>query len=260
MLTPLKTTTCTALLVLLLSIGCATTSDQKPEALPEGHPPVNRKTTPDLRDGQTEAYASYMYGLMLADEGRSQEAIGFLQMASQLDSSSPEILDQLMRMYMGVGKKAEAEQTAEKILLLDPQWADAHVLLGQIYLDTDRPIDAVNHLEIALELDPEQTNISFLLADALEKTGDIERAIASLEELTDSEDHQAIAHFYIARLHMRAGDLELSIDSFVKAIELNPSFLKGVGELGGQLESEGRQKRPYSFIWATWKGIPGKLQ
>lgn len=256
--TPRIIMTGAVLLTLMLSIGCASSPDPKPQMLPEGHPPMKGKAMPGFRNVQAEAYASYMYGLMLADEGRNREAVGFLQMASQLDSGSPQILDELMRIYAGERRYTEAEQTADKILKLDPQWAEAHIMLGKIYLDTDRPLDAVNHLEIALELDPEQTNLIFLLADALEKTGDIQRAIASLEELTESDDHKAIAHFYIARLRLRSDDMDSALDSLVKAVELNPSFLKGVGELGGQLESAGRAKEAIVFYEGYLKRDPGR--
>jgi len=242
----------------LISIGCATTSDQEPLILPEGHPPVVSNAAPAFRDAQAEAYASYMYGLILADEGKNKEAIASLQMASKLDPGSPEILDQLMRMFMGEGKRSEAEQTAEKILLLDPQWTDAHVFLGQIMLETDRPIEAVSHFEIALELAPEKTNIIFLLADALEITGNIEGAIALIEELMGSEDHQGIAHYYAARLRLRSGDIETALDDLTKAIEFNPSFLKGVGELGGQLESGGQTEEAIRFYTGYLERDPGK--
>jgi tetratricopeptide (TPR) repeat protein len=227
--------------------------------LPSGHPKVEGKAAFGFRDTQAEAYASYMYGLLLADEGRQKEAIGYFQMASQLDSGSPEILDQLMRGYMAEGKSTEAEQTAEKILKLSPQWTDAHVVLGQIYLETERPIEAVNHLEIALELAPERTNIIFLLADGLEKMGDFERAIESLEELSESEDHQAISHYYIARLRLRSGELQPAVDSLVKAIALNPSFLKGVGELGGQLENRGKNEEAIELYETYLEKDPDKI-
>jgi len=243
--------TCAFLMALLLFTGCATIPDQEqpqePQALPEGHPPLKVAYSHGFATTQAEAYASYMYGLMLADEGQTREALGYLQMASRIDTRVPQILDEMMRIYIGEGMRSEAEETAGRLLKIDSKWVNAHIILGQIYLDTDRPFEAVNHLEIALELDPERTNILFLLADALEKTGDIKGAIASLEELSKTEDHEAVAYYYIARLYLRTGDVEASLDPLAQAIKLNPSFLKGVEEVGGQLEDKGRTDEAIGF-------------
>jgi len=222
--------------------GCATVPDRAPERPPglsEGHPEIG-ETRPRHRDPRVEAYAAFIQGLLFAEEGQYDQAAGYLEMAARLDTGSSGPLIELMRIQLETGKRNEAEQTGRSALKIDQNLAGVHIALGQLLLESDRVEEALNHLLRGTELEPGNTKALFPLAEAMEKSGDRENALNVLEKLAATEGHEALASFYIARLRLRSGDMPGAIDPLIKAVRLNPSFLRAVEELGQQMGKSGR--------------------
>jgi tetratricopeptide (TPR) repeat protein len=233
-------------IIVLLSLtavsGCATSPDSKLEdqyQLPEGHPQITKNSI-NFRDLKADAYAGFIHGLLLAAEGQYDKAVGYLGMSAQLDTTSPAPLIEIMRIYLETGQRERAEETGKKALGIDENLAEVHIALGQVFLEANRISEALFHLNKGTQLDPENVSALFPLAEVLERSGDPEAAAEILEKLAATEGHEALAHYYIARLRIRSGDITGAVDPLVRAVELNPSFLKAVDELGEQLGKDGR--------------------
>ncbi|MDF1536253.1 MAG: tetratricopeptide repeat protein [bacterium] len=238
MLLSTSRSTALAIVTLLTAVSCATPPGEAPHSLPEGHPPVDGKSPITFHDPQAEAYATFIRGVMLSGEGERVEALVYLQMSARLDSTAPAIHRELMKLYLETGNSAEAERSARRVLDLDPDQPEAHAVLGQILVETGRASEAIAHLERTVELAPDKTGTSFILADALERSGDIDGAVELLQKLASQEEHEAVANFHIARIRAGSGNIESAIPHLARAIELNPSFLKAVEEMGNQLEQD----------------------
>jgi len=226
--------------------------------LPEGHPDISKGHAGGL-DPQIDAYAGYIHGLLLADEGKIEEALQYLEMSAELDTSSAAPLVQIMRIYSEMDDRDKAEQAGRKALRIDPDIPEIHLALGQILLESGRSEEALEHIRRGTELDPRNTSALFLLAEALERTGDQAHAAQILEKLTESEGHEALAYYYLARLRLRSGDLKEAADSLAAAVRLNPSFIKAIGELGEQMQSAGQADHAIGLYRYYLAKDPGNL-
>ena len=225
-------------LIILSATSCVTSPEEASPVLPKGHPTVEGKSPISFRSRQAEAYATFIRGVMLADEGKRSEALGYLQMSARLDSSAPAVHEELMNLYMETGNREEAEKSARTLLELAPEKPGAHAALGRILVESDRASEAIPYLEKAVELAPDSNGTSFALAEAMERSGDVDGALKLLQELASSGGNEAVANFHVARILANKGDIPEAIPYLSKAVELNPSFLKGVEEMGNKLEQD----------------------
>ena len=229
--------------ILGLTAGCATVPGNAPESppvLPERHPEVGETHSPTHSDPRVDAYAAFARGLLLAEEGQFDRAADYLEMSVRLDPDSTAPLIELMRLQLETGMGAEAEQTGRKALAIDPDLGSVHIALGRLLLESDRVEEALTHLGRGAELEPENMSVLFSLAEAMDKSGDQKGALGVLEKLAATEGHEALADFYIGRLRLRSGDIQGAIDPLIRAVGSNPSFLRGVEELGQQMEKNNR--------------------
>jgi tetratricopeptide (TPR) repeat protein len=91
----------------------------------------------------------------------------------------------LAEMAIETGDYAEALSNAEKLLVMDPERAEAYNLKGIALRRMGRPADAVPAYEEAIERRPGNAQIHYNLAIALEKLNETEAAAASYERALD---------------------------------------------------------------------------
>jgi tetratricopeptide (TPR) repeat protein len=101
----------------------------------------------------------FFRGLVLADLGRSQEAIPVFQKLTQDAPLLPEPFNNLAVLYAGTGQFDKAKATLEMAIKTNPSYATAHENLGDIY--TKMAADAYSK---ALQLDVSKTQVQPKLA------------------------------------------------------------------------------------------------
>ncbi len=112
--------------------------------------------------GRAEAYQAFLEARRLETRGDATGAIAAFERAARLDES-PAILTELAQLYARQDRAADARKAAERALTIDPEWADAHWMLGMLSVpaaamqgdgvrDEDRPAveRAIGHLEKAV--------------------------------------------------------------------------------------------------------------
>jgi len=92
-------------------------------------------------------------GLLLAQSGRTQEALEVLQPLSS-QSAEPATLTVMAHALADAGRPDEAVALLERALAADAQNAEAHELLGTIDLGLRKPEEARAHLQQAVALNP----------------------------------------------------------------------------------------------------------
>src|SRR5262249_29065966 len=90
-------------------------------------------------------------GLLLAQSGRTQEALEVLQPLSS-QTAEPATLTVMAHALADAGRPDEAAALLERALAADPRNAEAHEMLGMIDLNLRRPAEARVHLEQAVAL------------------------------------------------------------------------------------------------------------
>ncbi|HTU99862.1 MAG TPA: tetratricopeptide repeat protein [Luteitalea sp.] len=154
-----------ALLVLTLA-----TQPGAPPAPPQAGP-----TAGQASPTRGEAYQAFLEARRLESSGDSAGAIAAFERAIKLDES-PAILTELAQVYARQDRAEEARKAAERALVLNPDWADAHWMLGMLLVPAsamqgdsagtrDRAaIDrALGHLEKAVAGRPFDLNVPVVL-------------------------------------------------------------------------------------------------
>ncbi len=76
---------------------------------------------------------------------------------------------------------ARVEALFRKSLVLDPQWADAHLQLGILYHDQHREQEAISEFQAAIRSNPDDPDAHYRLAQAYLRTGDQKRGQEELQ-------------------------------------------------------------------------------
>ena len=88
----------------------------------------------------------YYFGLLAGRLGREQEAIVALQNAVRLEPYSPDAFFELGKVYISQNNWAQARQTFEHLVAMDPQFVPAHYRLSSVYahlgLDSKAELEA----------------------------------------------------------------------------------------------------------------------
>ena len=78
-----------------------------------------------------EAYQAFLEARRLESSGNAAAAIAAFERALTLDES-PAILTELAQLYARQDRPDDARKAAERALARDPEWADAHWMLGML--------------------------------------------------------------------------------------------------------------------------------
>ena len=101
--------------------------------------------------------ANYRLGKLLVEEGRSREAIAYLEHASQIKAGAYENEYELALAHCAAGEYEIAAAQA-RALLAKQDRAELHHLLGEIEEKSNNPLEAVRQYRTATDLDPSESN------------------------------------------------------------------------------------------------------
>jgi len=186
--------------------------------------------------------AQFGHGTVLRALGRLKEAARAYQMALSIRPEDGESLTGLGATFIELEMPAGAVAPIERRIELDPDDGDARAMLGTAYMLAGRLDDAVDAYEVAIEYvgnDPE------LIGNLVEcyARSDRHREAANAGQVLVAVAPSPQAWERLGRAYFRLGDYDASVESYRRAIELDPAFwpaLNGVGvnELNRWLRSE----------------------
>lgn len=140
--------------------------------------------------------------------GRVGDALRLIGEAVEADPENPQMHDSQGRILVQAGRFAQAEPSFRKVLELDPYHTDAHNFLGVIYNELGRKAEAEEHYGLALA-DP---------------------AYPSREKVC----------LNLGLLYSSQGRDGEAIDSFRRAVEIDPKYYRGHYELASILDRTGK--------------------
>lgn len=229
------------------------------------------------------AVSQYMVGAVLADLGRSEEAIsaygeairlapenpdahaarGILQKdAGELDAAFKdfdrlvELAPESARGYMLRATAFAARRDEERMerdfaraLELGPDRSDFHFLRGRCYLELGRPADALADLDAAIAAKPDRIEVPLVLrANAKARLGRFDEALADLDLAIDVKEDDADARLARARLHRLAGDLGKAAPDLERVLALRPDDVESLVLLGEIRYYEGRTEAAEALL------------
>jgi len=132
------------------------------------------------RDHPTSSAAAAGLGALASAQGRAEEARAQLEKAVRLDpgNAAAWFESAMPEQEAGAGA-ARIENLLEKAIAANPNFGEAHALLGIRATDDGRYEVAVKHLEQAARLLPRKSYVWHALAFAQEKSGQFAAALVS---------------------------------------------------------------------------------
>jgi tetratricopeptide (TPR) repeat protein len=109
-----------------------------------------------------------------------------------------------------------ARDATEKALAIDPQYAPAHALLGDIAIYYDRDLAAgARHIERALALEPANPDIIGSAAGLARRLGRLDQAIAIGEYRMVRDPVNNDTYYELATAYFFAGHLDKAIATYI---------------------------------------------
>lgn len=143
------------------------------------------------------------------------------------------------------GRELEANDTFQKAIVtakaaisLDPKYADAYAYLAETYADLNDIPSAIDNAQTAVELDPNRTDVQRAVGYVRESQGNYTGAVEAYQraiELAPKEInlYMVLGQNYRILAQVRdATNWQRALETFNKAIEIDPSYGPAYDELG----------------------------
>jgi protein O-GlcNAc transferase len=138
------------------------------------------------------------------------------------------------------GRLAEAEQCYRRVLIDEPNNADALHLLGVIAYQVKRPGVAVELIERAIAINPSAAMYFNNLGNALRDMGERDRAAAAFERAIALQPDYAEAHANLGSARRDQARFADAVSCYQRALALNPSLAPARADLATVLKDQGR--------------------
>jgi TolB-like protein/DNA-binding winged helix-turn-helix (wHTH) protein len=153
---------------------------------------------------------------------RAEEAV---QLAIAEDTEIPLTYFITGLLFRERGEDVKAMVEVEKALALDPNYANAHVLLATLFYYAGRPAESVGRLKQAMRLNPHHPfNYQFHLGQAYFVLRDYDKAIEALLAGIESNPASERLHIWLAAAYAQAGRMDDADWEAEQVRILNPDF------------------------------------
>lgn len=106
----------------------------------------------------------------------------------------------------------------------NPDSPVANQLIGLSYFQLGNYTESINYLEIAKQLDPNIETIQLDLGNSYLKAGKYPEAQEELRQYLNNNNNSGIGYYYLGYAQLLNSEYKQSIDSFSRAMELNPEL------------------------------------
>jgi tetratricopeptide (TPR) repeat protein len=141
--------------------------------------------------------------------------------------------------------EAEALRLWERCLEIEPQFADAHLMLGHRAVSHSDFAAAEQHFRHALRIDPTWDEVPLPLADALLQQDKPREAVRVLESFVTRQPHSFEGWCRLGKAYDQLQHYDLATKSYAKALELDdesPDAHYGVGTALQKLGEEAQAR------------------
>ena len=146
-----------------------------------------------LIEQPNRADCHYRYALLLRGRGHTEEALGHLQHALEINPSYLKARVKIGLTLHELGKTEQARRHFEQALVLDASFIEMHYKLALMYCDKIQFALAVEHCQVSLPGKMERDQIHANLGLALQNMGLIDPATANWRALCELEPDHALA-------------------------------------------------------------------
>jgi predicted Zn-dependent protease len=166
--------------------------------------------------------ANEMLGLILAAEGRDDDARSFLEQAVRLRPGSVAAHENLATNYVRLNKAAEGEKEFKAAIALAPHSFETQHELGEFYASRGNVAAAVAPLKAAQAIKPADYNNGYDLALAEMEAGKLLDAGIQIDMLIHMKD-VAELHSLLAEVYEKEGSFLRAGEEYQRAMQMDPT-------------------------------------
>jgi tetratricopeptide (TPR) repeat protein/class 3 adenylate cyclase/TolB-like protein len=152
-----------------------------------------------------------------------QKALETAQQAKRLNDKLPAVYLSLGSVLSATGKTEEAVGELERALELEPNSDEVYRRLGQAYIASGKTDKAVLALKKAVQINPYYWDNFLLLGKAYYSGGDNEKALAAWQKVIEIEPDNVWGYQNVGAVYWSEGRYSESIPLFQKALQLQPT-------------------------------------
>jgi tetratricopeptide (TPR) repeat protein len=187
-----------------------------------------------------DADALLIKARFLIAEGRSNDALAQIRAAADGDPANQPVHYLLGVLSAQFNHLEEAIESFNSVVRLNPRAAGANLHLANLYLTVHKPERAVAAAEDAIRITPDSPEAHLLLARGQLAMGNVAVARQELEQLVRQFPQSSRIHEQMGELLQGTHDAAGAIQSFERALQLEPSNMEAVEGLVGAYVEAGR--------------------
>ena len=176
--------------------------------------------------------AHYNLGLLLLEEGKTDEARRHFDNAVKADAKYAPARARLAHMQWQKGEKTNALETLESIIVTNRYQPEARNILAQIALEEARWSDAITHARNVLLGNPDHANAYINLCLAYVKRGLFDQAWLIARSALDRGVAPAALYNMLGLIYLEKDDSRRASENFIRAIKTDPNQMEAQLNLG----------------------------
>ena len=176
-----------------------------------------------------------LLGAALFKKGLNEGARTAFRRAIELDPSVPQNYYNLALVNLSEKQYARAVGPLETFLRLDPDNAEAHLLLGRAYHNLNRTVPAIEQFKKALALAPQLPLAHYHLGYAYQSQGNRKPALDEFKREIELNPNFYDSYWLAGDIELEQGNLDRAEDFYGKGIRLKPEAFQAHYGLGRAL-------------------------
>lgn len=208
--------------------------------------------------------ALQLAGVLAHQSGDGERSAALLERAAAIAPAVASIRFNLAIAYRLLGRMGDAHAALAEALRVDPDFVEAHHLIGSLLLAENRAGEARHHLEAALRCNPQHLGALSSLGDLLKSEGELREAEALYKQVVGLAPTSPEAYANLAMTLYLRGESKQAADQMSRAVALSPSLPDTLNNLGviasglGQFEQAEALLRRALSLQAGLRGRPGE--
>ncbi len=179
-------------------------------------------------------------GLLLANQGRQEEAVEHYYQAVRINPNFAEPLANLGYVFTSQGRFDKAIENFHRALRINPNFFEALNALGIALAADGRPDEAITCYYKAIQIEPGYYFALYNLGNALIAQRRFDEAIQSYRKAIRINPNYCEAFNNLGFALAAEGRFDEAIENYHRAMEINPDYCEAPNNLGIALAARGR--------------------
>ena len=201
-------------------------SASTPSASPP--PEISRKSFAIEKEGEkdqqaqaAEALAHFNRGVYFSRQREMAQALQSYQKVIELDPAQVEAYNNMGILYQDLGDFNRAQGAYQKALEINPHYEKAQNNLGTLFYLNNRYEESIAAFQKALDINPRNIESYCNLGALYKKIGQVEKAFDCYQKALAINPLHGETHYNISLLYEQVEQIELAIDHYQKFIQLS---------------------------------------